>query len=52
LNERLVKLVRLGVLEKVSYPQMSPRVEYHFTPFGQSLHAVLDAIEALERTWK
>ena len=29
LNERLSKLVRYGVLEKISYPEIPPRVEYH-----------------------
>jgi len=48
LNERLTKLVRYGVLEKVSYPEVPPRVEYHLTPFGARLNTVLDAIEALD----
>lgn len=49
LNERLAKLVRFGVLEKVSYPEVPPRVEYHLTPLGERLNPVLDAIEALQR---
>lgn len=48
LNERLSKLVRYGVLEKVSYPEVPPRVEYHLTPFGTRLNTVLAAIDALD----
>jgi DNA-binding HxlR family transcriptional regulator len=48
LNERLAKLVRYGVLSKVSHPELPPRVEYHLTPFGTRLNRVLDAIDALQ----
>ncbi|HEX6929880.1 MAG TPA: helix-turn-helix domain-containing protein [Gammaproteobacteria bacterium] len=47
LNERLRKLVRYGVLEKQSFPEIPPHVEYHFTPFGLRFIKVLDAIDAL-----
>jgi len=49
LNERLVKLVRFGILEKTSFPEVPPRVEYHITPFGNELSALLDAVEKLEK---
>lgn len=49
LNERLAKLVRYGVLEKVSYPEVPPRVEYSLTVLGVRLGTVLDAIDALQR---
>ena len=48
LNERLAKLVRYGVLEKQSFPEVPPRVEYRLTPMGERLNGVLDAIEALQ----
>lgn len=48
LNERLRKLVRYGVLEKNSYSEIPPRVEYGFTRFGERFLAVLDMIESLE----
>jgi DNA-binding HxlR family transcriptional regulator len=48
LNERLSKLVRYGVLEKVSYPEVPPRVEYHLTTLGSRLNTVLDAIRSLQ----
>lgn len=47
LNERLRKLVRYGILEKQSYPEIPPRVEYRFTAFGERFLGVLDAIDQL-----
>jgi DNA-binding HxlR family transcriptional regulator len=49
LAERLLKLVRFGVLEKHSFEEAPPRVEYHLTDFGQRLLEVFDQIEALQR---
>ena len=49
LNERLGKLVRFGILEKQAYPELPPRVEYRFTPFGDKFLGVLDGIDALQR---
>ena len=48
LNERLAKLVRYGVLEKISYPEVPPRVEYHLTSLGSRLNTILDAIDSLQ----
>ncbi|MFN0300521.1 MAG: winged helix-turn-helix transcriptional regulator [Burkholderiales bacterium] len=48
LNERLRKLVRYGILDKTSYAELPPRVEYRMTPFGQRFIAILDQIEALQ----
>jgi DNA-binding HxlR family transcriptional regulator len=47
LNERLVKLVRFGIVEKTSYPEVPPRVEYHLTEFGRRFLEILDQIEKL-----
>ena len=49
LNERLRKLVRFGILERESFPEIPPRVEYRFTQFGEKFTSLLDRIEELER---
>lgn len=48
LNERLVKLVRFGILEKTSYPEVPPRVEYNLSEFGRRLVQILDKVERLQ----
>ncbi|HLS87050.1 MAG TPA: helix-turn-helix domain-containing protein [Burkholderiales bacterium] len=48
LNERLRKLVRYGILEKRSYPELPPRVEYRLTPFGEKFSRLVSEIERLE----
>ncbi|MBI3899811.1 MAG: helix-turn-helix transcriptional regulator [Gammaproteobacteria bacterium] len=49
LNERLRKLVRYGILERHSFPEVPPRVEYLLTDFGQRFTHIVDSIEALDR---
>ena len=49
LNERLSKLVAYRILERVSYPEVPPRVEYHLTPFGERFVRIMDQIEQLRR---
>lgn len=50
LNERLRKLVRYGILDRTSFPEIPPRVEYRLTAFGEQFAAILDRIEHLQRT--
>jgi len=42
-------MVRFGILEKHSFPEIPPRVEYHFTTFGKRIVGILDAIEELKQ---
>lgn len=49
LNERLVKLMRFGILEKSSFPEVPPRVEYHLTAFGREFAKLLDQVDQLEQ---
>jgi DNA-binding HxlR family transcriptional regulator len=49
LNERLRKLQRFGILDKRSFPEVPPRVEYSLTAFGKKFTVVLDQIARLDR---
>lgn len=49
LNERLTKLVRFGIIEKRAFPEVPPRVEYHFTSFGERFLVIIDAVETVQR---
>jgi DNA-binding HxlR family transcriptional regulator len=49
LNERLTKLVRYGILEKVSFVEVPPHVEYRMTEFGNSFTKVLDEVDRLQQ---
>jgi DNA-binding HxlR family transcriptional regulator len=48
LNDCLRRLVQFRVLEKRSYPQIPPRVEYSFSELGRKFRKTLDALDALE----
>jgi DNA-binding HxlR family transcriptional regulator len=49
LNERLRKLVRLGIVERRAYPEIPPRVEYRLSRFGRRFTRILDAVESLQQ---
>ena len=48
LNDCLRLLVSYNILEKRSYPEVPPRVEYYFTPFGLEFAKTLQSLDALE----
>jgi len=49
LNDCLRLLVSYSVLEKRSYPEVPPRVEYYFTPFGRKFVETFKFLDALEK---
>lgn len=48
LNECLKKNVQFGILERVTYNEIPPRVEYKVTQFGTKFIRVLDELENLQ----
>lgn len=48
LNECLKRNVEFGILERVAFPEVPPRVEYKVTPFGNKFVRILDELEKLQ----
>ncbi len=51
LAERLRALEADGILERRSYPETPPRVEYRLTEKGESLLPIIDAMRAFGHAW-
>ncbi len=49
LNQCLRRNTEFGILERISYNEVPPRVEYKVTDFGAKFLKVLDEIEKLQR---
>ncbi len=49
LNDCLRLLVSYEVLEKRSFPEVPPRVEYHFTSFGKKFNGTFKVLDTLEK---
>lgn len=49
LNDCLRLLVSYSVLEKRSFPEVPPRVEYHFTSFGRKFVETFKFLDTLEK---
>ena len=47
LSERLKELAELGLIERVAYPEVPPRVEYTLTERGRMVIEVLSQLEEL-----
>lgn len=48
LNECLRKNTKFGILERVNYNEVPPRVEYKVTEFGTKFIRILDELEKLQ----
>ena len=48
LNECLQKNIKFGILERVTYNEVPPRVEYKVTSFGTKFIRILDDLEKLQ----
>ena len=48
LNECLRRNIKFGILERVTYNEVPPRVEYKVTRFGTKFIRILDELETLQ----
>ncbi len=48
-NYYFCRMIELGILEKVIYPEVPPHVEYQLTDFGQRFLPIIDSIEELQQ---
>ena len=48
LNSCLRRNVEFGIIERIAYPEIPPRVEYVVTPFGKKFIRILDELEQLQ----
>lgn len=49
LNVCLKKNTEFGILERISYNEIPPRVEYVVTPFGERFLRILEDLEQLQK---
>lgn len=48
LNDCLRKNLGFGILKRIAYPELPPRVEYELTAFGRKFTKILDQLEELQ----
>ncbi|MDN3702715.1 helix-turn-helix domain-containing protein [Vibrio artabrorum] len=48
LNECLKRNVEFGILDKQTFNELPPRVEYQVTPFGEKFLLILEQLENLQ----
>ena len=48
LNTCLQRNIKFGILERVTYNEVPPRVEYIVTTFGRKFIRILDELEKLQ----
>ena len=47
LNDCLRKNIEFGIIERVAFNEVPPRVEYVITPFGEKFICILDELERI-----
>ena len=47
LNECLRRNIEFGILKRIAYSEVPPRVEYKVTPFGEKFIRVVDELQKL-----
>lgn len=52
LNERMRRFQKYRIVKKVEYPEVPPKVEYHYTPFGRKFLKIISTIRELESEFK
>jgi len=48
LNECLKKNIEFGIIKRIEYNEIPPRVEYIVTPLGKKFIRILDQLKALQ----
>ncbi len=48
LNACLRRNIEYGIIKKIAYPELPPRVEYEITSFGEKFIRILDELEKLQ----
>ncbi len=48
LNECLRKNIEFGIIERITYNEVPPKVEYVTTPFGKKFICILDELKQLQ----
>ena len=48
-NDCLQRMLFFGIIQRTSFPEVPPRVEYSLTGMGGKFITILDAIQALQR---
>lgn len=48
LSDRLRQFTRAGLFERIAFPEIPPRVEYHLTDYGRKFLRLLKEVEKLQ----
>jgi DNA-binding HxlR family transcriptional regulator len=49
LSDRLRQFSRAGIFDRVQFPEIPPRVEYHLTAYGKKFARLVKAVEKLQK---